>query len=305
LEKFSVNRYLEFIEKNDKVNIGGREIPLKPIKITRLGPKKDELGQVYGTVWSFPKRGRWASHRSDFRGNWPPQIPRILIETYTVEGDLVLDPMVGSGTTCIEALLLKRRCIGVDINEQSLILAWHRLYALSERLSPGNPFEPLELIELYNGDARSLDKIQDSTVKLVATHPPYWRSLKYSSGIRGDISNEKSMKRYLMAINSISREVYRVLIPGGVFAVLLGDSRKKRHYVPVSIFALKEILEPGYILMEEIVKIQHKIKDTQVYWEKYNRDFLMIKHEKLYVMRKPLYEGEERKYRYSTMTRRR
>ncbi|MCE4614600.1 MAG: DNA methylase [Desulfurococcales archaeon] len=305
MEKIEVTRYFEFIKKNNKVIVGGREIPLKRIKVSRLEPRKEELGLVYGSVWSFPKRGRWASHRSDYRGNWPPQLPRILIESYTQQGDSVLDPMVGSGTTCIEALLLKRRCIGVDINVQSLVLAWHRLYALSEKLSPDNPMKPLEAIELYAGDARDLDKVQENEVKLVATHPPYWRSLKYSTNINGDLSNEKSLKRYLDALGIISNEIYRVLVPGGVFAILLGDSRRKRHYVPVSIYALKKILEPGFILMEEIVKIQHKIKDTQVYWERYSRDFLMIKHEKLYIMRKPVYEGEEKKYRYSTMKRRR
>lgn len=304
MEKVDVSMYLGFIERNDKVIVGGREIPLKPIKVSRLEPRKEELGIMYGTVWSFPKRGRWASHRSDFRGNWPPQLPRILIESYSVSGDIILDPMVGSGTTCIEALLLKRKCIGVDINRQSLILAWHRLYALSKKLDPEDPMKPLESIKLYVGDARSLDEIKDNSVKLVATHPPYWRSLKYSTNIVGDLSNEKSLRKYLQALSLISEEVYRVLIPGGVFAVLLGDSRRRRHYIPVSIYALKRILEPGFILMEEIVKIQHKIKDTQVYWERYKRDFLMIKHEKLYVMRKPVYEGEEKKYRYSTMKRR-
>ncbi|MCE4606227.1 MAG: DNA methylase [Desulfurococcales archaeon] len=304
MEKVGLSRYLEFVEKNDRVVIGGREIPLKPIKVSRLKPRKEEQGIIYGTVWSFPKRGRWASHRSDYRGNWPPQLPRILIESYTLPGDVILDPMVGSGTTCIEALLLKRKCIGVDINDQSLILAWHRLYALSKRLDPLDPMKPLESVELYSGDARNLDEVKDDSVKLVATHPPYWRSLKYSTNITGDLSNEKSLRKYLEALGLISKEVYRVLFPGGVFAVLLGDSRRKRHYVPVSIYALKRILEPGFILMEEVVKIQHKIKDTQVYWERYNRDFLMIKHEKLYVMRKPVYEGEEKKYRYSTMKRR-
>ena len=115
---------------------------------------------------------------------------------------------------------------------------------------------------------------------------------------------ERNLRRYLEAIGAVAGEAYRVLRPNGVFAILLGDSRKKRHYVPVSMYVLKKILEKGFILMEEIVKIQHRIKDTQVYWERFDRDFLMIKHEKLYILRKPAYEGEERKFRYSTMLKR-
>jgi len=304
LENVSLEDYLEYVGKRDSVEIGGRSIPLKPIRISRLEPRRDELGTIYGTVWSFPRRGRWGSHRSDYRGNWPPQIPRILIETYTKEGSIVLDPMVGSGTTCIEAVLLGRKCIGVDVNKQSLILAWHRLYSLAKHVNPDDPAEFLKDVHLYMGDARNLTELASGSVDLVATHPPYWRTLRYTSGLPNDISMERNLRRYLEAIGAVAGEAYRVLRPNGVFAILLGDSRKKRHYVPVSMYVLKKILEKGFILMEEIVKIQHRIKDTQVYWERFDRDFLMIKHEKLYILRKPAYEGEERKFRYSTMLKR-
>ena len=40
------------------------------------------------TVWSFPERGNWATHKPNYRGNWAPQIPRNLIIKYTEEGDL-------------------------------------------------------------------------------------------------------------------------------------------------------------------------------------------------------------------------
>ena len=55
------------------------------------------------TVWSFPQRGKWATHSAKYRGNWAPQIPSNLILLYSQEGDTVLDPMMGSGTTMIEA----------------------------------------------------------------------------------------------------------------------------------------------------------------------------------------------------------
>ena len=54
------------------------------------------------TVWDFPIRGDWATHKGDYRGNFAPQIPRNVLLTYSSEGELVLDPMVGSGTTLIE-----------------------------------------------------------------------------------------------------------------------------------------------------------------------------------------------------------
>lgn len=53
------------------------------------------------TVWSFPERGKWKTNNSKYRWNFAPQIPRNIILRYSKEEDVVLDPMVGSGTTLI------------------------------------------------------------------------------------------------------------------------------------------------------------------------------------------------------------
>ena len=81
------------------------------------------------TVWSFPERGNWATHRATakYRGNFAPQIPRNLILRYTREGEVVLDPFVGSGTTLVECKLLHRRGIGVDINPAAVELCRRNL----------------------------------------------------------------------------------------------------------------------------------------------------------------------------------
>ena len=75
------------------------------------------------TVWSFPVRGKWGTHNGKYRGNWAPQVPNNLIRLYSEENDFVLDPMVGSGTTLIEAKSLRRRGIGFDIHPEVVKLA--------------------------------------------------------------------------------------------------------------------------------------------------------------------------------------
>lgn len=73
------------------------------------------------SVWSFPVRGSWATHDSSWRGNWSPYIPRNLLLRYSKIGNLVLDQFAGGGTTLIEAKLLNRNIIGVDINEDAIV----------------------------------------------------------------------------------------------------------------------------------------------------------------------------------------
>jgi len=72
------------------------------------------------SVWAFPHRGNWATHTSDWRGNWAPEVVRNLILRYSKEGDHLLDCMIGGGTTAIEAKILNRNITCIDINEEAL-----------------------------------------------------------------------------------------------------------------------------------------------------------------------------------------
>lgn len=305
----------EYLRHKDYVVIEGEKVALKPIKIKRLTPTPGELTDISTTVWSFPRRGRWASHRSNYRGNWAPQIPRALIEMYSSPGETVLDQMVGGGTTCIEARLLGRNCIGVDIKMDSLILTLYRLKLVEEYIEEN--MDKLEGEErraaenymrtwarIYLGDACRLDTIPSSSIDLVATHPPYHNIIRYSSdkSVKGDLSGMRRLEDYLKAIGEIARETYRVLKPGKYAAFLIGDTRRHKHYVPISHYVLDKLLEPGFILKEEIIKIQHRMKTTREVWNKLrNRDFLLIYHEKLYVLRKPGENEKTSRYKYSAL----
>jgi len=325
MREVTVDEYLEFISRNRRIRVEDQDIELEPIKVKRLKPLSDELTDVSTTVWSFPKRGSWATHRGDYRGNWPPQIPRALMLMYTKPGDLVLDPMVGSGTTLIEARLLGRRSIGVDINYEAVILTLHRLYWLDQHLrklreSAGKgssglflgglntvndmSLEDIERAEykVYHGDARRLDAIPDESVDLVATHPPYFNIIEYGGReeTEGDLSRARSLEQYLAWTREIARECYRVLKPGKHCAILIGDTRIRKHYVPISHYVLEVFLDQGFALKEEVVKIQHKMKTTREVWRRLrDQDFLLIYHEKLFIFRKPGENEDRERIKYS------
>ena len=73
-------------------------------KIKKWEPEEFELEM--NTVWSFPDRGKWATHDAKYRGNWSPYIPRNLLLRYSNEGDLILDQFAGGGTTLVEAITM-------------------------------------------------------------------------------------------------------------------------------------------------------------------------------------------------------
>lgn len=70
------------------------------------------------------KDSGYASHVfHSFPAKFPPQLPRTFIAELTNLGDSVLDPMMGSGTTVLEAFLSKRRGIGFDIDPLALLIS--------------------------------------------------------------------------------------------------------------------------------------------------------------------------------------
>jgi SAM-dependent methyltransferase len=69
------------------------------------------------------EQSRYASHSfHSFPAKFPPQLPQKFINALTKEGDVVLDPMMGSGTTVLEAYLLNRRAVGFDIDPLAFLL---------------------------------------------------------------------------------------------------------------------------------------------------------------------------------------
>ena len=63
-----------------------------------------------------------------YHAKFIPSIPREFMLEYSKEGDLVLDPFCGSGTTLLEAMLNNRRSIGVDLNEIAYMITRAKVF---------------------------------------------------------------------------------------------------------------------------------------------------------------------------------
>ena len=284
------NDYREFLRSHDRIMIEDTELLIGSHNdIKTLQPVDFKLETT--DVWSFPKRGDWATHplNARYRGNWAPQVVRNLILRYSKEGDTVLDSFVGSGTTLIECKLTNRKGIGVDVNEEALILTRDRL-----KFSVLTEFDSEQ--KTYLGDARELDFLEDGSVDLITTHPPYANIISYTKNSNhqkdGDLSKVRSVDDFCQEIARVAKEFYRVLKPDHYCAILMGDTRRHKHHVPISFRVMQTFLEEWFVLKEDIIKIQHNTK-TAPLWEKMSikSNFLLLMHEHLFVFRKPK-EGE-------------
>jgi len=98
---------------------------------TRLNPRKrkstiskEEFLEFTKSVWKFAaERASKVGHPAPF----PVELPYRLIQLYTFEDEIVLDPFVGSGTACIAALKTKRRYVAYDIDKKYCDLAEKRI----------------------------------------------------------------------------------------------------------------------------------------------------------------------------------
>jgi DNA modification methylase len=296
MELVTRDQFREFVSERESVTIENVKVELgKPWRVKTFVPPKDFKPEEF-TVWSFPNRGDWATHSGKYRGNWSPYIPRNLILKYTKPGEIVLDQMCGSGTTLVECKLLNRNGIGVDVNRDSVMVTLDRLNFDYSPLDHGDRSE----IKTYVGDARDLDKIQDTSIDLVATHPPYAWIIPYSKRrVQGDLSGMRRLSNFLEAMRKVAAESYRVLKEDHYCAILIGDTRKGRHYIPISIGVLQAFLSVGFILKEDIIKLQHNTMTTREKWRGHTYDFYKIAHEHLYVFRKPKQHEKTTPLKYS------
>jgi DNA modification methylase len=244
----------------------------------KLNPENFE--QECATVWSFPRRGNWATHKSTYRGNWSPDVVRNLILRYSQKGDYLLDSMVGGGTTAIECKLLDRNLLALDINPNAIEITESMLDFSSE-------FNPS--IKTKINDSRDLSMLKNNSIDFVLSHPPYVDIIKYSDKkIKQDLSNIHDLDKFCDEMEIVAREFYRVLKEGKYCAILIGDTRRNKMYQPLAFKVMQRFLKVGLELKEDIIKHQHNCKATG-FWVNKSKEynFLLIMHEHLFVFKKP------------------
>ncbi|MCK4269843.1 MAG: hypothetical protein KAW93_05130, partial [Methanogenium sp.] len=109
-------------------------------------------------------------------------------------------------------------------------------------------------------------------------------------------------KEFCREMRKVADECFRVLKPGKFCTILIGDTRRHKHFVPITPRVMDEFLKAGFVLKESIIKRQWHCKTTGFWTKKSIKDnFLLIMHEHIYVFRKPEKDEKLSKYKDSML----
>lgn len=227
------------------------------------------------TLWDFPKQsyGKTPKGNNKFQGVTPAFIIWNLIQRYTEPGDLVVDPMAGSGTTVDVCKEEGREVKGFD-------------------LTPKHP-------EVIQNDARKIP-LSDESADLVFIDSPYGDNVSYSENQDdiGSISCED--ERFYHELEKVAIEIHRILKPGKVMGWLIGDQWVKKQFTPVG-FKLYERLTK-YFETVDLVCIARRGQSSHTgIWNYRARkfNFFLRGFKYLFIMRKPITASNNKKIKWA------
>ena len=215
------------------------------------------------TLWDYPRQsyGKTPKGNNKFQGVTPAFLIWNLVQRYTKPGDLVVDPMAGSGTTIDVCKEEGREVKGFDI-------------------APQHP-------EVIQNDARNIP-LPDESVDLVFIDSPYGDNVSYSDSpdCIGRISCED--EGFYLELEKVAREAYRILRPGKVMGWLIGDQWVKKNFTPVG-FKLYERLTKYFETVDLICVARRGQSSHTGVWHYRARkfNFYLRGFKYLFIMRKP------------------
>jgi len=171
-----------------------------------------EIPQIEATtLWDFPRQSYGLTPKGDnkYPGVTPALIIFNLIWRYTDMGDLIVDPMCGSGTTIDVCREEKRRVIGYDISP------WRQ--------------------DVIQNDAAKGIPLDDDSVDLIFIDSPYGDNIEYNAHPDniGKISSESG--QFYDKLEDVMKHSKRVLKEGKILAWLIGDQWVRDKFTPVGL----------------------------------------------------------------------
>lgn len=216
-------------------------------------------------VWQFFYEGRDIRDKNLHPATFPISLAKRVISLFTHEGELVLDPFVGSGTTLVAAQDLNRNAIGFDLQEKYIDLC-------VERLASNNLFNRAQQIAIQDDALHIPDYLEPDSVSLIWTSPPYANLLnrKRKNKSRRERKNEQlhrieqysqdprdlgtmPLEEYTQAMGEIFERLLPFLRPKGHCVINVPDMWWENERITIHVALINELRQRGYELRNTII----------------------------------------------------
>jgi len=227
---------------------------------------KDWLKSQLG-VWQFYYESRDIRDKKLHPATFPISLAKRILELFSHEGELVVDPFVGSGTTLLAAQDLNRNAIGFDLHNEYIDLC-------QERLSNNNLFNTAQQIAIQD-DAININKyLEQETIKLIWTSPPYSNLLNRKRKNKSRRSDERNneqfgkieqysqdprdlgtmpLDKYTQKMGEIFQNLLPLLKSKGHCVINVPDMWWENKRITIHIALVEELRRRGYELRNTII----------------------------------------------------
>jgi len=265
-----VERISEIV--NEELRGMRKRLEIFPEKSKKIEPKFEKFkaltnrGVIPYTIWDFQYRDDYAGDK-DFHGNCSPQVVEQCIWRLTEEGDLVVDPMAGSGTALDVCKRFNRKCIGYDLKP------------------------PENRPDIIKNDSKKIP-LENDSVDMVFIHPPYWNLAYFTKAEENlpDLSRAKNVDEFMNMLEQVFRECHRILKPKKFMCVLLGNLIREAKFVPLCRKTTNMAEKMGFVDYGYAIKLAHgevsRKKSGVIVAEPVYTDNLKISHDLVMFFRK-------------------
>lgn len=260
-----MNVELSKLQSTLPLQIGAtRTCDCKPSHISCLTARewlKNQIG-----VWEFYYEKRDVRDKSVHPATFPIALPRRVIEQFTHQGELVVDPFVGSGSTLLAARDSARNSVGFDLSEAYVELCHERLS------NDPNLRSDTEQIAIQD-DAKNISNyLESESIALVVTSPPYANLLnrKRKNKSRRDRKNKQLGKveqysqdardlgtmpldAYTKSMGDVFESLLPLLRPKGHCVINVPDMWWENERITIHVALIEEMRLRGYELRNIII----------------------------------------------------
>ena len=248
----------------DREKLSGKKLSIHHERTCECGPThincitaKEWMKSQIG-VWQFYYEGRDIRKKDLHPATFPLALAKKCIELFTHQGELVVDPFVGSGTTLVSAQDTNRNAVGFDLQDKYIELCKSRL---SQQASKS---QQLSICD----DARNVGNyLEPNIIKLIITSPPYANLLnrkRKNKSRRGDLRKNgqfDKIEQYSQDIRDLGllelegytaeiSHIYEKLLPllrsDGHCIINVADMWWENERIPIHISIIHALEQVGY-----------------------------------------------------------